>query len=298
MSSINFKHTPYGRYMKKIHNSHLGESCFIIGNGPSLSAEDLTKLHENNIDSFAVNRIFKIFPQTPWRPTYYVNTDFVLIRDILDEVNKLPVKHKFIPLQDKFYHDSKVKGAHHFFRNDLRENDQDDGFSLDCTEQVNTRGTVTIDCMQLAWHMGYKHIYLLGVDHNFDKVITENGEVIIAYRLQKDKQLALNIGIQIRYNDYETINRSKPLLKPTNDETELFRYAKEVFNEHFDETRFVRLIGAFTNRLKDAQEEKEEIKQISIFDDFDELEKDQKIKSIINKINKDVGKDALKKGIK
>lgn len=174
-----FKHTPYGRYMKKIHNSHMGESCFIIGNGPSLSAEDLTKLHENNIDSFAVNRIFKIFPQTEWRPAYYVNTDFVLIRDILEEVNKLPVKHKFIPLQDKFYHDSSVKGAHFFFRNDIRENDPPDGFSLDCTEQVNTRGTVTIDCMQLAWHMGYKHIYLLGVDHNFDKVITENGEVII-----------------------------------------------------------------------------------------------------------------------
>jgi len=117
----------------------------------------------------------------------------------------------------------------------------------------------------------------------------------MAYRMQKDKQLALNIGIQIRYNDYETINRSKPLVKPTNDEYELFRYAKEVFDEHFNETKSVRLIGAFTNRLKDATDE---VKQISIFDDFDALEKDQKIKSIINKINKEVGKDTLKKGIK
>jgi hypothetical protein len=103
----------------------------------------------------------------------------VLIRDILDEVNEIPVKHKFIPLQNKYYLGIKVKGAHHFFRNDRREKDQPEGFSLDCTEQVNTRGTVTIACMQLAMHMGYKYIYLLGVDHNFDKVITENGEVII-----------------------------------------------------------------------------------------------------------------------
>ena len=174
-----FKHTPYGRYMKKIHNSHLVESCFIIGNGPSLTTEDLDTLHENNIDSFAVNRVFRIFPQTKWRPTYYVNTDHVLIRDILDEVNEIPVKHKFIPLQNKYYLGIKVKGAHHFFRNDRREKDQPEGFSLDCTEQVNMRGTVTIACMQLAMHMGYKYIYLLGVDHNFDKVITENGEVII-----------------------------------------------------------------------------------------------------------------------
>lgn len=174
-----FPSTRHGRYLKKIHNCHLGESCFIIGNGPSLTAEDLTTLHAAGIATFAVNRIFKIFPQTPWRPTYYVNSDHVLIRDVLEDVNRLTESEKFIPLQDKYYHNSKVKGAHYFFRNDHRDRDPADGFSLDCTKQVNTRGTVTIECMQLAMHMGYRHIYLIGVDHNFDKVITENGEVII-----------------------------------------------------------------------------------------------------------------------
>lgn len=174
-----FKNTSHGRYMAKIHNTHLGESCFVIGNGPSLSADDLTVLKNKNIDSFAVNRIFKIFPMTDWRPTYYVNTDYVLLRDVLPEVEKIDCKDKLIPLQDKYYHNVCVKGAHYFFRNDIRENDQKDGFSLDCTRQVNTRGTVTVDCMQLAMHMGYRHIYLLGVDHNFDKVITESGEVVI-----------------------------------------------------------------------------------------------------------------------
>ena len=174
-----FKTSKYGRYMASIHNSHMGESCFIIGNGPSLTAEDLTVLWQKQIDSFAVNRIFKIFSQSEWRPTYYVSTDAVLIRDILDEINQMPVEHKFIPLQNRYYQGIEVPGAHYFYRNDLRENDQPEGFSLDCTEQVNTRGTVTIDCIQLAIHMGYRYIYLIGVDHNFDKVITENGEVII-----------------------------------------------------------------------------------------------------------------------
>lgn len=174
-----FRHTPYARTMAKLRNSHLGESCFIIGNGPSLTVEDLEILHSNGIDTFAVNRIYQIFPKTFWRPTYYVNTDAVMIRDKLDEVNQIPAKIKFIPLQNKYYLDIKVKGATHFFRNDLREKDQPEGFSLDCTEQVNTRGTVTIVCMQLAMHLGYKNIYLLGIDHNFDKIITENGEVII-----------------------------------------------------------------------------------------------------------------------
>lgn len=174
-----FRYTHHGKYMNKIHNSHLGESCFVIGNGPSLTVGDLNILSNNHIDSFAVNRIFKVFPQTQWRPTYYVSTDHVLIRDLLDEVSGLDIANKLIPLQNKYYHDIRVKGAHYFFRNDRRERDQEGGFSLDCTDQVNMRGTVTIACIQLAAHMGYRYIYLLGVDHNFDKIITENGEVII-----------------------------------------------------------------------------------------------------------------------
>ena len=174
-----FRHTPYGRYMAKIRNTHLGESCFIIGNGPSLTVEDLNTLHQKGIDTFAVNRIYQIFPKTDWRPTYFVSTDAVMLRDKLEEAEKVPAKIKFIPLQNKYYLGIKLKGAKYFFRNDLREKDQPEGFSLDCTEQVNMRGTVTIACMQLAMHLGYKHIYLLGIDHNFDKIITADGEIVI-----------------------------------------------------------------------------------------------------------------------
>lgn len=174
-----FRHTSYGRRMAKLRNTHLGESCFIIGNGPSLTVEDLNTLHHRGIDTFAVNRIYQIFPKTDWRPTYFVSTDAVMLRDKLEEAEQIPAKIKFIPLQNKYYLGIKLKGARYFFRNDLRENDQPEGFSLDCTNQVNMRGTVTIACMQLAMHLGYKHIYLLGIDHNFDKIITADGEIVI-----------------------------------------------------------------------------------------------------------------------
>lgn len=57
-----------------------GKRCFIIGNGPSLTIEDLGKIGTE--DSFGVNRIYKIFDQTKWRPTYYFSQD----RETLDEV--------------------------------------------------------------------------------------------------------------------------------------------------------------------------------------------------------------------
>lgn len=172
-----YKLTPYYRYMKKIRNSHLGESCFVIGNGPSLTAEDLDTLAEKHIDSFAMNRIYKIFPQTKWRPTYYVNTDWTLIRDVLEEVDRIPAQKKFFPVH-YLYQES-------FFER-IRKRVLFDSvyskramFSIDCSERINVVETVTIASIQLAAHMGYRTIYLLGVDHNFDNIIDENGNTVV-----------------------------------------------------------------------------------------------------------------------
>jgi hypothetical protein len=163
--------------MKKIHNTHLGESCFVIGNGPSLTAADLDKLAKNHIDSFAMNRIYKMFPKTKWRPTYYVNTDWTLIRDVLKEVDRISAEQKLFPVHH-LYEESfrKAIRGRTIFR--LKKPDEV-GFKLDCSESLRGVGTVTIASIQLAAHMGYRNIYLLGVDHNFDNIIDENGITVI-----------------------------------------------------------------------------------------------------------------------
>src|SRR5699024_7865108 len=73
--------------IEALRNCHKGERCFIIGNGPSLRAEDLDKL-KNEI-TFACNRINLIFDQTDWRPTYYCITDLALFhsREIQEEAS-------------------------------------------------------------------------------------------------------------------------------------------------------------------------------------------------------------------
>ncbi len=50
--------------------------AFVVGNGPSLKAEQLDKLHKNNEASFGVNRIHLIYDQTKWRPSHWVMMDF------------------------------------------------------------------------------------------------------------------------------------------------------------------------------------------------------------------------------
>ena len=50
------------RKLRKLKNKYKGKRCFIMGNGPSLKAEDLELLKDEYC--FGQNKIYKIFPQT------------------------------------------------------------------------------------------------------------------------------------------------------------------------------------------------------------------------------------------
>ena len=53
-----------GSYMRSLKDSHIGERCFIIGNGPSLKLSDLEALKGEFC--FGMNRIYELFPKTDW----------------------------------------------------------------------------------------------------------------------------------------------------------------------------------------------------------------------------------------
>ena len=173
-----FERTCDGKKLKKYHNKYKGERCFIVANGPSLRSEDLELLHSKGEVTFAMNRIFKIFPQTNWRPTYYVCEDELIAADCQKEINEIPAKEKFIPIEIKWWHNINIENAIHFHLNYSLEYECEYGFSADIPHQVECARTVTCSCMQIAAYMGFSEIYLIGVDHNFQKIIDENGNII------------------------------------------------------------------------------------------------------------------------
>jgi hypothetical protein len=52
----------------------MSSRIFLVGNGASLKHTKLDLL--TGQDSMAVNKIYKIYPSTSWRPTHYVKVDF------------------------------------------------------------------------------------------------------------------------------------------------------------------------------------------------------------------------------
>lgn len=162
--------------LQALRNAHQGKRCFIVGNGPSLTAADLEKLRGEIC--FGTHRVFNIFPETDWRPTYYCAQDHSLIQASTKDVSRLVAKGgKFIAVVPGRRY-KKIKGASYVkmkldpFYPELPK------FSEDVSDGIYEGFTVTYMCFQLAVYMGFREIYLLGVDHSYSKVKLPNGEVL------------------------------------------------------------------------------------------------------------------------
>lgn len=160
--------------IKAIKDMHKGKRCFIIGTGPSLTIDDLNLL-KGEI-TFGTNRIYELFDKTDWRPTYYVNQDHSLIKKYSDSIKEVNSKCKFLPIdyEDVFYGDEYL-----FFV--LKHKDfypSQSPFSHNLYRFLAQGFTVTYGAIQIAMYMGFKEIYLLGIDHNYEVTRDSKGNVI------------------------------------------------------------------------------------------------------------------------
>lgn len=172
----NFQNSKYARKLRSFNNIHQGDSCFIIGNGPSLNVEDLEQIHNKHIPSFAFNRIYLMFDKTNWRPTYYVSQDEKTLQNCTDEVNRMDLPYKFIPLNLHFYYDIQIDNALYFKTVNPMSNYPN--LSDDISIEIGNSNTVAVTAAQIAVYMGFKKIYLIGVDHSFSTYQNDKGEII------------------------------------------------------------------------------------------------------------------------
>lgn len=162
------------KILKRIKLAHEGQRCYIIGNGPSLRVDDLNKLKSSI--TFATNRIYRVFGQTNWRPTYYCVQDFELIKNSAFEINKVAAKKRFVGYYDNSEFDLLRRFA--FIRLYLKPFYPDyPRFSEDLLFGIYEGFTVTYMCIQIAAFMGFREIVLLGIDHNYSAEILPNGHI-------------------------------------------------------------------------------------------------------------------------
>lgn len=175
-----FEKNKYGKHITSYKNQYVGQRCFVIGNGPSLRAEDLTVLHAHREITFAFNRIYNIFEATPWRPTFYISQDEKMLSGCADIVNALDLPAKFIPIQLKWYFGIDISGAQYFnLTGQKTESPSAFHFSDNIAHEIFNADTVMYTAAQLAAYMGFREIYMIGVDHHFQISQNNKGEILV-----------------------------------------------------------------------------------------------------------------------
>lgn len=162
----------YHNELEKFRNIHKGERCFIIGAGPSLKMEDLDKLAKNNEICFGSNKIFLAYEQTGWRPDYYMVCDFNVFRSCYDIIKNLKESIMFV---DDFYNMTGLEKLSDSYLFHSLHQKNEFKFSKDITKYVCSGLTVTYNMIQVAAYMGFKEIYLLGIDFSFNGLSESKG---------------------------------------------------------------------------------------------------------------------------
>lgn len=164
--------------LKLYKNIHEGKRCFIIGNGPSLLAEDLDKLTDEI--TLCGNRIYEIFDKTKWRPTYYFCIDNDGMEEITAAIENVNVGKKFLALSARKYvpeNEQNVIFINHTTKKFVinRYNDKSSHISEDISQYFSCGYTVLFAALQFAIYTGIKEIYLLGVDFDYSHVTNRWG---------------------------------------------------------------------------------------------------------------------------
>lgn len=148
-----------------------GKKAVILCNGPSLNDVDFDLLKD--IFIFGLNKINLIFPRTCMRPNA-----IVAVNPFVIEQNKSFFETTDIPLYLDYRFSNSFSAS--VSRTYLYTNAK--GFARDAFWGVDTGNTVTYVALQLAFHMGFTDVALVGCDHNFaqtgpeNKVVSADGE--------------------------------------------------------------------------------------------------------------------------
>lgn len=157
----------------KYKNIHEGKRCFLIGNGPSMRVEDLNTLHRHREICFGFNKIYRIYDETKWRANYLGISDPIMMENCQ---NELPQIEGEIIATDQYHQVTDIRFPFAQYMHVIPElyGMNHPGFSNDICKGVFAGFTVVYELgIQLAAYMGFKEIYLIGVDCSILGSITD-----------------------------------------------------------------------------------------------------------------------------
>lgn len=136
-----------------------GQKAVILCNGPSLNKVDFDLLARSGVFTFGLNKINLLFNKTSFRPSCVVAVNRLVL-----EQNAAFFNETQLPLFLAHYAKDiiRMRDNVHFLHSVNQRK-----FARDCSISVGQGATVTNVAIQLAFHMGFNEVALVGCDHSF-----------------------------------------------------------------------------------------------------------------------------------
>jgi hypothetical protein len=199
------------RKLRKVLNKYEGQKAVILCNGPSLLKSDLSIL--SNTFTFGLNKINLLFKKSKYRPNCIVAVNPFVIDQNSAFYNMTDID-LFINSKRSNIINSRRNVT--FLFTSHRTND----FARDCSMSVFQGSTVTYVALQLAFHMGFKEVALIGCDHHFEA----NG---------KPNAVATSNAIDKNHFDPNYFSKGVPWQLPDLQRSELYyTLAREVYQNY------------------------------------------------------------------
>jgi hypothetical protein len=165
-------------------NRYKDRRFFVIGNGPSLNSMNLNLLRDDIV--FCSNSFFLKFKDLEFKPTFITVEDHLVAEDNVKELDKLEGITKIFPIDLRHILSNSLNTYWIELRRALNNRTRDKKFKFNIEKETfYWGGTVLYMNLQLAAYMGFKNIYLIGVDLSYSipkdaairgSVITSNSD--------------------------------------------------------------------------------------------------------------------------
>jgi len=131
----------------------------VLCNGPSLLKVDFDLLQRSGVFCFGLNKINLLFDKTPFRPSCVV-----AVNPLVLEQNASFYNQTDLPIFLDSHASRFVRGRNNvgFLHSNVFPI-----FARDCSLSLFQGYTVTYVALELAFHMGFRQVALVGADHNF-----------------------------------------------------------------------------------------------------------------------------------
>lgn len=176
-----FANTEDAEFIRSLKGKYAGKRCFIIGNGPSLTPEDLELLKDEI--TFGCNRIYNIFDRTSWRPDFWMCVDAEVLAEEKENIRNLKGPVKFVRVKKITPKTEAEADLHRVIMYDKyyinKYKNKKRSVSENCDQYFTMSYTVVCFEIELAMYMGFKEICLLGLDHSYPISIDKNGKKIV-----------------------------------------------------------------------------------------------------------------------